>query len=75
VLLINGTIDLQVSVSEAELLKKAKPEAKLEIIENMNHIFKEIKGDDTENMKSYSDQNLPVTEKLVIAINFFIKSL
>jgi fermentation-respiration switch protein FrsA (DUF1100 family) len=75
VLLINGTKDLQVNVSEAELLKKAKPEAKLEIIENMNHIFKEIKRDDSENMKSYSDQNLPVTEKLVIAIIFFIKSL
>lgn len=41
----------------------------------MNHIFKEIKGDDTENMKSYSDPNLPITEKLVIAINLFIKSL
>lgn len=74
-LLINGTIDLQVSISEAELLKKAKPEAKLEIIENMNHIFKEIKGDNSENMKSYSDSNLPVTEKLVTAINLFIKSL
>ena len=75
VLLINGTKDLQVNVSEAELLKKAKPEAKLEIIENMNHIFKEIKGDDSENMKSYSDPNLRVTKKLVIAINLFIKSL
>lgn len=75
VLLINGTKDLQVSVSEAELLKKAKPEAKLVIIEDMNHIFKEIKGDDTENMKSYTDPNLPVTEKLVTAINLFIKSL
>jgi alpha/beta superfamily hydrolase len=75
VLLINGTKDLQVTVSEAELLKKAKPEAKLVIIENMNHIFKEIKGDDAENMKSYSDPNLPVTEKLVTAINLFIKSL
>jgi hypothetical protein len=75
VLLINGTKYLQVNVSEAELLKKAKPEAKLEIIENMNHIFKEIKGDDTKNMKSYSDQNLPVTEKLVTAINLFKKSL
>ena len=74
-LLINGTKYLQVNVSEAELLKKAKPESKLEIIENMNHIFKEIKGDDSENMKSYSYQNLPVTEKLVIALNFFIKSL
>ena len=75
VLIINGTKDLQVTVSEAELLKKAKPEAKLLVIDNMNHIFKEIKGDDAENMKSYSDPNLAVTEKLVTAINLFIKSL
>ena len=75
VLLINGSKDLQVTVSEAELLKKAKPEAKLLVIDNMNHIFKEIKGDDAENMKSYSDPNLAVTEKLVTAINLFIKSL
>lgn len=75
VLIINGTKDLQVTVSEAELLKKAKPEAKLMVIDNMNHIFKEIKGDDAENMKSYSDPNLAVTEKLVTAINLFIKSL
>ncbi|SHN02828.1 alpha/beta hydrolase [Flavobacterium xinjiangense] len=75
VLIINGTKDLQVTVSEAELLKKAKPEAKLMVIDNMNHIFKEIKGDDAENMGSYSDPNLAVTEKLVTAINLFIKSL
>lgn len=75
VLIITGTKDLQVSVSEAELLKKAKPEAKLAIIENMNHIFKEITGAETENMKSYSDPNLPVAEKLVNAINLFVKSL
>ena len=75
VLLFNGTKDLQVTVSEAELLKKAKPEAQLVIIEDMNHVFKEIKGDETENMKSYSDPNLQVAEKLVTAINLFIKSL
>lgn len=75
VLIINGTKDLQVTVSEAELLKKAKPEAKLAIIEDMNHIFKEIKGDNSENMKSYTDPNLPVTVKLVTTITLFIKSL
>jgi len=41
VLLINGTKDLQVQVLDAELLKKAKPDAKLEIITDMNHVLKE----------------------------------
>jgi hypothetical protein len=32
-------------VGEAELLKKSKPDAELVIIDAMNHVFKEIKGD------------------------------
>jgi pimeloyl-ACP methyl ester carboxylesterase len=73
VLIINGNKDLQVKVSEAELLKQAKPDAKLEIIQNMNHVLKEIKSDDTENMSSYTNSNLPVMKELVIKINEFIK--
>lgn len=75
VLIINGTKDLQVAVPEAELLKKAKPEAELVLIENMNHVFKEIKGDDSENMKSYSNPDLPITPKLTSTIITFVKSL
>ena len=63
------------SVQEAELLKKAKPEAELVLIENMNHIFKEIKGDDTENMKSYTNADLPIATKLTSTITRFVKSL
>lgn len=75
VLIINGTKDLQVAVPEAELLKKANPEAELVLIENMNHVFKEIKGDDSENMKSYSNPDLPITPKLTSTIITFVKSL
>lgn len=75
ILLINGTKDLQVSVGDAELLKKSKPNAELVIIENMNHIFKEIEGDDNENMKSYNNPDLVVSEKLITTITLFIKSL
>ena len=56
VLIINGNNDLQVQVSEAEKLKNAKPDAKLVIIPNMNHLFKEIKDGLIENhimMKIY----------------------
>lgn len=74
-LLINGTKDLQVSVADAELLKKSKPNAELLIIENMNHIFKEIKSDDAENMKSYNNPDLAVSTKLITTITLFIKSL
>jgi alpha-beta hydrolase superfamily lysophospholipase len=75
VLIINGTKDLQVKTTEAEALKAAKPDAKLVIIENMNHVFKEIKGDNTENMQSYNIPDLPVAPELVSAVNQFIKTL
>jgi fermentation-respiration switch protein FrsA (DUF1100 family) len=38
--LLNGTKDLQVSVGEAELLKKSKPDAELVIIDAMNHVLR-----------------------------------
>jgi len=75
VLIINGTKDLQVTVAEAELLKKAKPDAKIEIILNMNHIFKEVKGDDTENSATYNNPDLPIMTELPIIISKFINLL
>jgi fermentation-respiration switch protein FrsA (DUF1100 family) len=75
ILIINGTKDIQVSVQEAELLKKAKPEAELVLIENMNHIFKEIKSDDAENIKSYTNPDLPIVPTLTNTITAFVKSL
>lgn len=75
VLIINGDKDLQVGVSEAELLQKAKPDAAYAIIPNMNHILKEIKGDASENMSSYSNADLPVHAGLVARVNQFIKTL
>ncbi len=72
VLILNGTKDLQVGVKEAELLKAAKPDAQLVIIENMNHVLKEIKTDDKENMASYKDPKLPVQKELVDAIVVFV---
>jgi len=76
ILIINGTKDMQVPVSDAELLKKAKPEAQLKIITNMNHLFKEIKTDDSaENQASYNNPNLPIVPEMVMVVNQFIKSI
>ncbi len=76
VLLINGTKDIQVPVSDAELLKKVKPDAQLKIINNMNHLFKEIKTDDlAENQAAYNNPDLPIAPEMVSAVNQFVKSL
>ena len=72
VLIINGDADIQVQVSEAKKLKEANPNAELVIIKNMNHIFKEIKGDITENQQSYNKEEIPIMPKLIKTISSFI---
>lgn len=74
-LLINGDKDIQVSVQDAQLLQQAKPDAQLRIIHNMNHVFKEIKGDDVENKASYTNPELPICTELTSIITTFIRSL
>ena len=73
ILIINGDKDIQVQVSEAELLKNAKPDAEYKIIADMNHILKKIEGNDLENSKSYNIYNLPVMPELINTISDFIK--
>ena len=72
VLIINGDNDIQVQVSEAESLKTAKPNAQFKIIKNMNHVFKEIKGDLAENQNSYNDIGIPIMPKLIKTVSSFI---
>ncbi|HBL78903.1 MAG: alpha/beta hydrolase [Aequorivita sp.] len=73
VLIVNAGKDIQVQVSEGEILKNAKPDAAYEFIPTMNHIFKEIEGNDLENSKSYNIYNLPVIPRLITVISDFIK--
>lgn len=74
ILIINGTKDLQVPQTDAEFLHKATPKSEIKIIENMNHVLKEIKNDD-ENLKSYSNPKLPVAPELIESITKFINSI
>lgn len=74
-LLINGDKDIQVSVQDAQLLLQVKPDAQLQIIPNMNHIFKVIQGDDAENKASYTNPELPICKELTSTITTFIRSL
>lgn len=74
VLIINGDQDIQVQISESELLKAAKPDASYKIIPGMNHIFKYIEGNALENSKSYNQYNLPVMPELIDTIVKFIKN-
>jgi uncharacterized protein len=72
VLIIQGTTDLQVSVDDARLLSAAKPEAKLVIIDNMNHVLKESDSDRQKNMATYTNPDLPLKPELIKNIVKFI---
>ncbi|NJN31387.1 MAG: alpha/beta hydrolase [Synechococcales cyanobacterium RM1_1_8] len=72
VLIVQGTTDIQVPVSEAQALKMAKPDAELRIIEGMNHVLKAVSLDSEQQDASYSDPTLPVVPELVEGISQFI---
>ena len=71
-LIINGKKDLQVQPEEAEALHQARPESKLLLIDNMNHVLKTIEKDE-DNLKSYGTPDFPISEELVGALTVFIK--
>ena len=70
--IVQGDTDIQVRTEDAELLKTAAPEAKLVIINGMNHIFKPSSLDRQENIATYRDPDLPIMQELVKLITKFI---
>ncbi|WP_114936304.1 alpha/beta fold hydrolase [Mucilaginibacter endophyticus] len=75
ILIIQGTTDLQVTVGDAEKLKKAKSDAILDIIPNMNHVLKEAPADKEKNKATYNEPDLPLKPEFVTAItNFVLKT-
>ena len=71
-LIVNGDKDIQVGIENASNLKEAKPTASYAIIQNMNHILKDIQNEE-DNIKSYSSPEFPISKKLIETIVSFIK--
>jgi alpha-beta hydrolase superfamily lysophospholipase len=75
VLIVQGTTDLQVTVEDAKLLSASKPEAKLMIVENMNHVLKNSDSDLQKNMETYRNPDLPLKAELTAGIVDFVKGI
>ena len=75
VFIIQGNTDLQVSEADALLLLKANPEAKVLIIDKMNHVLKHSEADPRTNHATYIEPALPVVPDLITAISNFVKSV
>ncbi|OFX59997.1 MAG: alpha/beta hydrolase [Bacteroidetes bacterium GWB2_41_8] len=73
-LILQGTTDIQVSVEDAKRLQTANPDAKMVLIEGMNHILKNAEADRMKNIQTYSQPDLPVNTELVEVISNFINS-
>lgn len=74
-LILQGSTDIQVSVADAERLKKAKSDATLVVIPNMNHVLKEAPADRAANAATYSNPTLPLKPELVTSIVDFVKGV
>ncbi|AMB85261.1 alpha/beta hydrolase [Pseudomonas agarici] len=74
-LIIQGRHDIQVSVADAENLKKAKPNARLVLVEGMNHVLRIVSNDIPSQLASYNDPQQPLTAALEGPISTFIDGL
>ncbi|MBU6421679.1 MAG: alpha/beta fold hydrolase [Gammaproteobacteria bacterium] len=74
-LIVQGERDLQVQVSDAEALKKADPAARLVLIPDMNHAFKDIGSGQEANTAAYFNPKLPIDPELSASIAGFIHAL
>ena len=76
VLIINGTTDLQTGIEQAENLKEACPDAKLIIIDGMNHVLKDAPENDMiANATTCNNPDLPLSDGLISGMIQFIKKL
>ncbi len=72
VLIIQGTNDIQVEVKDAEILHAASSKSKLEIIQGMNHVFRQASENFILNLQTYTNPDLPIDKHLPLIITDFI---
>ncbi len=72
ILIIQGSTDIQIDVSDALILHKAAKNSRLEIIEGMNHIFRQASDNRILNLQTYGNPELPIDNNMVNLISEFI---
>jgi uncharacterized protein len=72
VLIVQGTTDLQVGLVDANLLAAADPQAKLVVVQGMNHMLRDAPADRQQNFATYQNPALPLDAKVVPVIASFL---
>ena len=74
-LIVQGSTDIQIDMDNGKVLAKSNKLAKLITINGMNHILKKVSGNIQQQISSYGDPHLPISEELVDGITAFMMSV
>jgi fermentation-respiration switch protein FrsA (DUF1100 family) len=74
VLIIQGKTDIQISVEDASLLAKARPDATLLLLDGVNHVLKAAPAERAANIATYANPSLPLDPRIPEAVTAFIRS-
>jgi len=74
-LIVQGTTDIQTSMTDAKALAAGYPAARFLAIEGMNHVLKNAPPGRAEQMPIYSDPSIPVVPKLIDEMSSFVNGL
>ena len=72
VLIVQGSNDIQIEIKDAQLLHNAAKKSRIEIIQGMNHVFRQAPENRLLNMQTYGDPELPIDNSLVNIIVDFL---
>ena len=72
VLIVQGSNDIQIEIKDAQLLHNAATKSRLEIIQGMNHVFRQAPENRLLNMQTYGNPELPIDGSLVNLIIDFL---
>lgn len=75
ILIVHGKRDIQVPVSDSINLSESNINSKLLVLENMNHILKDSPIDRNENLLTYIDPKLPLSDGLIEGLVNFINEV
>lgn len=71
VLVVQGTTDIQVSITDAERLAAARSDARLLVIEGMNHVLKSVDTSSKSQQDAYTNPDLPLVPELTTELAAF----
>lgn len=74
-LIMQGNTDLQVSVADAQRLRAGRPDARLVILDGVNHVLKDAPAERGANIAAYADPNLPLSAAVVPTLLEFVRNL